>query len=76
MSATAYRFETRDEDAIRDRIAATLNQWRADGLRTFDGTALLALERVGAHAIGCGLHDLRDCERQWIVDQIGQLTNA
>ncbi len=74
MSSTAYRLTRSDEQAISARIAETVTQWATHhhGHRP-DRADLLILRRIGAHAIGCRTHDLRDVELDWIEDQAAQL---
>lgn len=57
---TAYRLAREDERRIVDRMAETLADWTS---ATSDHDALV---RIGAHAIGCSLHDLRAVEIAWI----------
>ena len=50
----------------------TVREWTADGVRVGQHAALTwthaeTLQRIGAHAIGCAEHDLRDSERAWIA---------
>lgn len=68
MTATAYRLTSEDEQTIRARLAATVADWRSAGgaARPENAAQLGTLTRVGAHAIGCSLYDLRDSEVAWI----------
>lgn len=62
--ADRYRFSVEDETRIG---AAVTGAYRAFGEpRHIDATTADALERIGAHAVGCSVHDLRDSERQML----------
>lgn len=69
---TAYRLTGEDEDRITERLVEVVEGWspseRQDG-----GVARLTLQRVAAHAIGCGLHDLREPELAWINGRIDRV---
>lgn len=56
----ANRFTTSDRVAIRDRVTELFVKWGSPKQhRSLD---VLALQRAGAHAIGCSFADLRDVE--------------
>lgn len=56
----ANRLSNEDRTAIAHRITEAVRGWGRDHQGS-DGD-LLALTRLGAHAIGCSEPDLRDCE--------------
>lgn len=66
-----YRFTVEDETRISAAIRGTLRTWGDPA--TIGAESVDALERIGAHAIGCSVHDLRDSERQWVVNEIGEI---
>lgn len=75
MVTSAARNENRlsddDRAAIITRVRSTLRHWHEHQQRpSFTADASLALQRSGAHAIGCSLDDLRDSERQEICELI------
>lgn len=55
-----YRLTVDDEQRAMVRIGEAVH---ADGCREPE-----TLQRLGAHAIGCTLHDLRVIERAWLAD--------
>ena len=65
MTTSAARDENRLTATDRERIAARLaelrDEWRING-HTYRPADAAVVERVGAHAIGCATHDLRDSE--------------
>ena len=69
--------ETRltDDDAIRaiDAMRAAAKEWHRLSVQNrtrgkFGAVDFDTLVRIGASAIGCALHDLRDSETQWLND--------
>lgn len=80
MSAgVAYRLTPADESAISARVREAVTLWASPGSAGSAGgrslvrvTAVdrLALQRVGAHAIGCGFADLRDVELDWVAGEV------
>lgn len=66
----AYRFTATDErrigDALRDR-------YQADGEPRLSTVEVDGYVAIGAHAIDCSIHDLRDAEIQWIRNEIGEI---
>jgi hypothetical protein len=68
-AGVAYRLTAADESAITARVRETVTRWASPGSPGSAGgrslvqvTAVdrLALQRIGAHAIGCGSADLRE----------------
>ncbi len=59
-------------DSDTERVVAAIRHhviaWEAAGSNARWGD-VLTLQRLGAHAIGCSLHDLRDIEVKWIEAQ-------
>lgn len=66
---TAYRLTTADEAKIIQALEGACNEWRAQGGTPRETTDLPTLLRLGAHSIGCSLHDLRDSEIDWIEER-------
>ena len=68
MSA-AYRLTAEDERLVRAAIDGALERWNQHQPRgpvTLDAATVDNLTRIGAHAIGCSIHDLRPVELAWI----------
>lgn len=65
---TSYRLTAEDESVIRARLASYVSM---GDITTHPrrGNVIDRLVRIGAHAIGCSVDDLRDSEISWIVDQ-------
>lgn len=66
-----YRLTDADENRMRVAIRNAYKEYRPKPRLT--GEVVDTLERIGAHSIGCSVFDLRECERQWIVNEIGEL---
>jgi hypothetical protein len=70
---TAYRLTSGDEIRAIGAIGRTVETWYAQSTTgKIGGDAAAnteALVRIGAHAMGCGLYDLRDIEIDWLRQQ-------
>jgi hypothetical protein len=68
MAHEENRLTEDDMSKIRKGIDETVRVWLPlkAGPREL-GADLVALERIGRHAIGCGPADLRDSELEWIA---------
>ncbi len=74
MNGTDYRLTEEDETRIRVALRRAVSEWDASpvsGSYRIDAAARVTLQRIGAHAIGCGLDDLRSVELEWIDNEIG-----
>ena len=78
-SVEGYRLTAADESAVTARVREAVTLWASPGSAGSAGgrslvqvTAAdrLALQRIGAHAIGCGFADLRDVELDWIEETV------
>lgn len=70
MTSTTNRLTEIDRRVITRRVEEVAAMWRDSsptGHVPADPSSMLALVRVGAHAIGCSRLDLRDIEEEWIV---------
>jgi hypothetical protein len=62
-----YRLTEADEATVLAALNEKVADWSNRRSGPFDrATAMVALTRIGAHAIGCSLHDLRDVEIDWV----------
>lgn len=65
------RMSTEDKARVRNRIASTIEEWAKHSTlnqqRADNGLATLI--RLGAHSLGCSLHELRRSEIEWIETQ-------
>lgn len=62
-----YRLSPEDERKIRTAMQEAVDKWTsAEGVEASWGD-LPTLERIGAHSIGCALHDLREEERKFVL---------
>lgn len=78
-SLHASRLTAADEEAVRVRIADTLELWRTSSTRRDYVPAIAdreALMRLGAHAIGCALVDLRDAELRRIAELVADAVDV
>jgi hypothetical protein len=67
---TAYRFTVDDEQEIIGRLTLIVRGWRRSGGPRDEAADQDCLLRLGAHAIGCRVADLRDVEMEWMQDQV------
>lgn len=63
---TADRLTDGDRDRMRAAVVEMVTRCPGGLAVPVPPATLCTLERVGAHAVGCGLHDLRDSERGWL----------
>lgn len=70
MHGNEYRLTEADEDAMRAAIAHELRPGWPGG--RLSNATRWELTIAAARAIGCFPVDLRDSERQWIDNEIGQ----
>jgi hypothetical protein len=68
MSTDTYRFTGEDEVRIRTAIDGYCAERVGHAVSVLD---VATMQRLAAHAIGCGWHDLRDIECDWIDHSIG-----
>jgi len=59
-----YRMTVEDETRATAAMRETVRTWQGPRERGIDRDALV---RIGAHAIGCGLEDLRASEVDWMT---------
>lgn len=68
-NAETYRFTDTDEAAVVAAVTGACAEWRTLGGKPSEQRDLPTLLRLGAHAVGMGLHQTLDAERAWIEDQ-------
>lgn len=64
---TADRFTDEDRSIAAEAMRVATRRWcTRDGWEAEAGRLAVYAAPVGAHAIGCSLHDLRDSEVEWL----------